>query len=81
MVPDPKTERTIDSQATWVICGLGVLFCHVIHEDVYYNQELVGVQSTGAGIKCLDCEDHSVSIQKSTRQRFAKHKLQCNIGH
>ena len=51
---DLTTERSFDSQATWVIDGPGISFWHVIHRFLY-NQALADVRSTGAGIKCLYC--------------------------
>ena len=51
---DLTTERSFDSQATWVIDVLGISIWHVIH-GFLYNQALADVRSTGAGIKCLYC--------------------------
>ena len=49
---DLKTERTFDSQSTWVIDVLGLFFIH----GCLYNQALADVRSTCARIKCLYCK-------------------------
>ena len=46
------TERSFDSQVTWVIDVIGLFFWHVIH-GCLYNQALEDVWLTGARIKCL----------------------------
>ena len=46
---DITTERSLYSQATWIIDMLGIYF-DVIH-GCLYNQSLVDVLSTGAGIE------------------------------
>ena len=50
---DLLNERSIDSQATWVIDVLG-LFSDVIYGSLN-NQALAEVRLTGARIKCLNC--------------------------
>ena len=47
---DLTTERSFDSQGTWVRGVLGLIFCHVIH-GCLYNQALADVQSTGAATR------------------------------
>ena len=46
----PSSQRSFDSQATWVIGVLG-LFWHIIN-GCLYNQTLADARSTGAAIKC-----------------------------
>ena len=46
---DFTTERSFDSQATWVIDVLG-LFFDMLYMGVFYNQSLADARSTGAGI-------------------------------
>ena len=46
---DLTTERSFDSQATWVIDVLGFPFGHLIH-NYLYNRALADVRSPGAEI-------------------------------
>ena len=48
-IDDLTTERSFDSQATWVIDELFLFYLHAIHGRLY-NQALADVRSTGAGI-------------------------------
>ena len=48
---DLITERSSDSQATWVIDVLRLFIRHVIH-GCLDNQAPADVRSTGAGINC-----------------------------
>ena len=53
-VDDLTTESSFDSQATWVIDVLGLLFWNVVHVCLY-KQALTDVRSTVARIKFLYC--------------------------
>ena len=51
---DPTTERSFDSQATWVIDGLG-LFFDMLSMDVCTIKALTDDRSTGVGNLCMYC--------------------------
>ena len=51
---DLTTERSFESQATWVIDVFGLIL-HIIHVSLY-NQALVDARLNGAGIKCMYCK-------------------------
>ena len=53
------TERSIHSQATWIIDVLGPI-CYCVIHGCLYNRSLTDVRSIGTGIKCLYCTKCSV---------------------